>query len=117
MLVLSRKHDEEINIGDETKVMVVEIRDDKVRLGVTAPRHVRVHRGEVWSAIQRELGGGPMPIDPAAAQAAASLLVQYARQNSGVEMHQVVGGLVVATADQVADDLGERIRKIAEVPA
>ncbi|GIK15153.1 MAG: hypothetical protein BroJett003_01170 [Planctomycetota bacterium] len=54
MLVLSRTCDEAIMIGDEIRVTVVDIRGDKVRLGVTAPRHVKVHRQEVFDAIQRE---------------------------------------------------------------
>lgn len=55
MLVLSRKKDQEIMIGDGIRVMVVEIRGDKVRLGITAPRDVPVHRHEVHEAIQREI--------------------------------------------------------------
>ncbi|MCG3130653.1 MAG: Carbon storage regulator [Phycisphaerae bacterium] len=54
MLVLSRTCDEAIMIGDDIRVTVVDIRGDKVRLGVTAPRHVKVHRQEVFDAIQRE---------------------------------------------------------------
>lgn len=51
MLVLSRKRDESIIIGDDIEVMVVGIRGDKVRLGVTAPHVVPVHRAEVYRAI------------------------------------------------------------------
>jgi carbon storage regulator len=54
MLVLSRQRDETIMIGDEVEITVVDIRGDKVRLGVNAPRHVRVHRKEVYEAIQKE---------------------------------------------------------------
>ena len=54
MLVLSRKKDEKIVIGDSISIMVVEIRGDKVRLGIEAPREVTVHRQEVYEAIQRE---------------------------------------------------------------
>jgi carbon storage regulator len=54
MLVLSRKKDEKIIIGDNITVMVIEIRGDKVRLGIDAPRDVTVHRQEVYEAIQRE---------------------------------------------------------------
>jgi len=53
MLVLSRKKDESIMIGDVI-VMVVKIRGDKVRLAIDAPRNVPVHRREVYDAIQRE---------------------------------------------------------------
>ncbi len=54
MLVLSRQHDETIMIGDEVEITVVDIRGDKVRLGINAPRHVQVHRKEVYEAIRRE---------------------------------------------------------------
>ena len=54
MLVLSRKKDEKIIIGDNIKVMIIEIRGDKVRLGIDAPKEIPVHREEVYEAIQRE---------------------------------------------------------------
>ena len=54
MLVLSRKKDEKIVIGDNITIMVIEIRGDKVRLGIEAPREITVHRQEVYEAIQRE---------------------------------------------------------------
>ena len=54
MLVLSRKKDESIMIGDDIEIVVVDIRGDKVRLGITAPREVSVHRKEVFEAIQKE---------------------------------------------------------------
>ena len=54
MLVLSRKRDETIMIGDEIEITVVDIRSNKVRLGITAPKSVPVHRKEVYEAIQRE---------------------------------------------------------------
>lgn len=54
MLVLSRKKDEKILIGDNITLMVIEIRGDKVRLGIDAPRDVTVHREEVYEAIRRE---------------------------------------------------------------
>lgn len=53
MLILSRMKDESIIIGDNIRVVVVEIRRDKVRLGVEAPREVPVHRREVFDAIHR----------------------------------------------------------------
>ena len=54
MLVLSRGRDQSIMIGDNIEICVVDIRGDKVRLGVTAPLEVTVHRKEVYEAIQRE---------------------------------------------------------------
>jgi carbon storage regulator len=53
MLVLSRKKNESIVINNDIRIVVVEIRGDKVRLGVEAPREVPVHRREVYEAIQR----------------------------------------------------------------
>ncbi len=53
MLVLSRKKNESIVINNDITIVVVEIRGDKVRLGVEAPREVPVHRREVYEAIQR----------------------------------------------------------------
>jgi carbon storage regulator len=54
MLVLSRQKDESIIIGDNIVITVVDIRGDKVRLGIDAPRETTVHREEVYQAIQRE---------------------------------------------------------------
>ena len=58
MLVLSRKKDESIVINNDIRIVVVEIRGDKVRLGVEAPKEVPVHRQEVYEAIAR---GEPAP--------------------------------------------------------
>lgn len=52
MLVLSRRKSEEIVIAGNIVITVVEIRGDKVRLAITAPKEVPVHRKEVWEAIQ-----------------------------------------------------------------
>ena len=54
MLVLSRHRDESIMIGDDIVITIVDIRGDKVRLGIQAPTHVPVHRQEVYEAIKRE---------------------------------------------------------------
>lgn len=53
MLVLSRKRNEQIVVNDEVVITVVEIRGDKVRLGIDAPKEVPVHRREVFEAIKR----------------------------------------------------------------
>ncbi len=55
MLVLSRKKNESIVINDDISIVVVEIRGDKVRLGVEAPKEVPVHRREVYDAIRRSV--------------------------------------------------------------
>lgn len=54
MLVLSRQRNESIVIGHDVEIMVVDVRGDKVRLGITAPLDVPVHRREVYDAIQRQ---------------------------------------------------------------
>jgi carbon storage regulator len=54
MLVLSRHRDESIMIGDDVVVTIVDIRGDKVRLGIDAPQDIPVHRQEIYEAIKRE---------------------------------------------------------------
>jgi len=54
MLVLSRKTNESIIIGDDVEVKIVEVKGDYVKLGITAPRCIPVHRKEIYEAIQRE---------------------------------------------------------------
>jgi carbon storage regulator len=54
MLVLSRQKDESIIIGDDIEITIVDVRGDKVRLGINAPREISVHRKEIYEAIQRE---------------------------------------------------------------
>lgn len=54
MLILSRKINESIIIGDNIEVMVVEIKGDQVKLGINAPREVSLYRGEIFEAIQEE---------------------------------------------------------------
>jgi carbon storage regulator len=58
MLVLSRQRNESIMIGDDVEVIIVDVRGDKVRLGITAPKTISVHRKEVYEAIQREKAEG-----------------------------------------------------------
>jgi creatinine deaminase len=69
MLVLARMRDQSIIIGDDITVTVADIRGDKVRLGIDAPRHVSVHRKEVYEQIKREnqAAAGLQPGDVAAA--------------------------------------------------
>lgn len=57
MLVLSRYRDESIVIGDDVVITVVDVRGDRVRLGIEAPSNVTVHRREVYEAIAREKRG------------------------------------------------------------
>jgi carbon storage regulator len=61
MLVLSRQRDESIMIGDDVEIIIVDVRGDKVRLGITAPKNIPVHRREIYDAIQREKAGQKEP--------------------------------------------------------
>ena len=63
MLVLSRKKNESIIINDNITVTVIEIRGDKIRLGIEAPKEISVHRREVYEAIHSE--NKPSRPDPA----------------------------------------------------
>jgi carbon storage regulator len=65
MLVLSRHRDESIMIGDDVVITIVDIRGDKVRLGIEAPTDIPVHRQEVYEAIKRE-NERATRVDPAA---------------------------------------------------
>jgi carbon storage regulator len=53
MLCLSRKKNESVRIGHDVVVTIIEIRGDKVRLGIEAPKETPVHRQEVYEAIKR----------------------------------------------------------------
>ncbi len=54
MLVITRKLNEELKVGDDVTIEIIEIRGNRVRLGITAPRDIEVHRKEVWEAKQKE---------------------------------------------------------------
>jgi len=54
MLVLARKVNQSVMIGDNIKVTIIEVAQGKVKLGISAPDHVAVHRQEVWEEIQKE---------------------------------------------------------------
>jgi cytosine deaminase len=71
MLVLSRQKDQSIMIGDEIEVTIVDLRGDKVRLGINAPRSVAVHRKEVYNIVKRD-GNHPKHIEAQAAPAPAA---------------------------------------------
>lgn len=57
MLVLSRYTDEVIRIGDDISIRIVEVRGDKVRIGIDAPKNIPVHREEIYQRIQGENNG------------------------------------------------------------
>ncbi|GAB4130386.1 carbon storage regulator CsrA [Thermopirellula anaerolimosa] len=71
MLVLARKKNESIVINDQITIVVVDIRGDKVRLGITAPKEVPVHRREVFDAIRAKSREGEENHQPAAGDAQA----------------------------------------------
>ena len=96
MLVLSRLRDERIVIGDEVEVVVVDIRGDKVRLGIVAPNTVSVHRKEIYEAIRREN------------QDAASMRGELPRIGSPLSGSEAVRRLA-----QRNDDRGQDRREIA----
>ena len=54
MLILARKVNESINIGDQVEISIVDIRGDQVKVGIRAPREVKIYRHEVYEAIQQE---------------------------------------------------------------
>jgi len=59
MLVLSRKKNEQIMIGDDVVITIVDVRGDKVRIGIEAPAHVPVHRHEIFLALQQAAQATP----------------------------------------------------------
>jgi len=73
MLVLSRKKNESIVVNDSIVITVIEIRGDKVRLGIEAPREVSIHRSEVLESIQRQLLNAAGSADSGVLQAPAGL--------------------------------------------
>jgi carbon storage regulator len=79
MLVLTRQRDEKIMIGDDIEVTVVDLHGDKVRLGITAPKEISVHRKEVYDAIRREIRAATA--NPADLAALGSKPAQPARKD------------------------------------
>jgi len=75
MLVLSRKLNQAIMVGDNVRIIVVSVDRDQVKLGIDAPREIPVHRSEVYDEIQRvnraAAGKPPAPEQPPAPSAAA----------------------------------------------
>jgi carbon storage regulator len=82
MLVLSRQRDESIVIGENVIITVVDIRGDKVRLGIEAPGEIPVHRQEVYEAIQRENRRAGQ-LEPKDTEELARLRTTRTGQNSG----------------------------------
>jgi carbon storage regulator len=102
MLVLSRKKDESIVINNDITIVVVEIRGDKVRLGVEAPKEVPVHRREVFEAIAR---GEPVDAN-AVGPAGASALSNSTLANSSLANGALANSASSLPGDDSADSAG-----------
>ena len=109
MLVLSRQRDETIMIGDDIQITVVDIRGDKVRLGINAPAKVTVHRKEVYDAIKAEnqRAAGAAVEMPSTIAASSPLQLGQRKQTLGrlaplsspaVDSSQVAGNISCARA-------------------
>ncbi|MSR41881.1 MAG: carbon storage regulator [Phycisphaerales bacterium] len=98
MLVLSRQRDETIMIGDDVELTIVDIRGDKVRIGIKAPAHVAVHRKEVYDAIRNE--------NQQAAAFRGELSALRPRL-AGKGLHQIAGGTVPPAAAKLAANTPE----------
>ena len=94
MLVLSRQRDQSIMIGDNIEITIVDIRGDKVRLGINAPNTVPVHRKEVYQAIQRDRSASPTAAAEAPAEHAAPASTVHS-----VKTSQTPGVTIPAPAD------------------
>jgi carbon storage regulator len=94
MLVLSRQRDETIMIGDEIMITVVDIRGDKVRLGITAPTSIAVHRKEVYEAIKAENQRAAL----IANSDADALKTAFAAGGGGVHKRPIRGPALTPTA-------------------
>jgi carbon storage regulator len=120
MLVLSRKKNESIVINNDITITVVEIRGDKVRLGIVAPKEAPVHRREVYDAIHGQPGPQPSavvekpapPELPRAPEAVRAILGEFDRQVTLLERNKVAA---VSVEDFLeAAQLRDHIRKLAE---
>jgi carbon storage regulator len=102
MLVLSRQRNETIMIGHEVEVTVIDIRGDKVRLGINAPRAVSVHRKEVYEAIKREneAAAQMQPGDPAAPEKSAKSGLSGKADDSAKPVDESVGQKAEPGSDQ-----------------
>ncbi len=63
MLVMGRQRDESIMIGDDVEITIIDVRGDKVRLGIISPKNIPVHRREIYDAIKREQAKNSEPTE------------------------------------------------------
>ena len=73
MLVLTRRLNESITLGDDIVLTVIEVRGDQVRLGINAPRDMAVHRMEVWLQVQNEKRAAAEADNPPTSSVASKL--------------------------------------------
>lgn len=112
MLVLSRKRDESIIIGDVIEAVIVDIRGDKVRLGIRAPAELSVHRGEVLQAISEDTRPTTVSLDSlpqAGGTVDGPLLVMSRRKNESV----VINGNIHVVVIEIR---GDKVRLGIESP-
>lgn len=83
MLVFTRQRDETIVIGEGIEITIIDIRGEKVRIGINAPAHVPVHRKEVYEAMKREKQQAGKPDDPIRSLA-KGIVLKPADDSSGV---------------------------------
>lgn len=95
MLVLSRHKNDSIKIGDNITIAVVDIRGDKVRLGIDAPQEVPVHRQEVYDAIKRETAAGASAHPKSLINQTAEMKETEAMNNFGWAIEQLKAGCKV----------------------
>lgn len=112
MLVLSRQRDEQIVIGN-TRLVIVDIRGDKVRIGVCAPTEIAVHRQEVEKAILRECASSstpaPTPVAYPATLAEGGMIVLSRKKNESIVLNHEVTVVVVEIR-------GDKVRLGVEAP-
>ena len=95
MLVLSRRKNESVVINNDITITVVEIRDDKVRLGIVAPRDVPVHRQEVHDAIHGRDSIGDFSIRPVEEEISEMVIVEARLEQGGKIRFTPEGGFSV----------------------
>jgi len=96
MLVLTRKKNESVVIGHNVSVTVVEIRGDKVRLGIVAPRDIPVHRQEVCDAIHGRESLAGFSLAPAEEAVSEMIIVEAKLEQGGKIRFTSEGGFTVA---------------------
>ena len=106
MLVLSRRRDETIMIGDDVEITVVDIKGDTVRLGINAPRFVTVHRKEIYDAIKAENieNMKKQQVPNAAAMSSLTQLMQPKLAGDAVNKTDKLSSLVPAVKPQIKTD-------------